>query len=724
MLQGGWVIGQTSFGGMAKMSAPRDYLIHCRQMFSANKAAMLLIDLDSGAVVDASAGACKYYGYSLPELTALTIFDINILSQDETVVDILKFRTESKDSSEFQQRLASGEVRDVEVYSTQIHTEERDLLYLTIYDITERKQIAEALEAHLIALTQPLGDMETITFETLFDLGDIQHLQDAFSDATGVAAIITHVDGSPITKASNFTRLCGEIIRSSKKGCENCFLSAASLGRLHTEGPMVQPCLSAGLWDAGTSISVGGKHIANWLIGQVRDGTQDEDHIRSYAREIEVDEEEAVAAFNEVPAMSHKQFSAVANALFVTAKQLSNTAFQNVRQARYISERDRAESNLRRAQKMDALGQLTSGISHDFNNVLGIILGNVSLLERYVRDNEKALQRVDTIKSAACRAADLTSRLLGFSRIQTSEVAITNINETIENMGELASSSVTPEVTIEYKLAPELWLTEVNLGELQDTLLNLIINARDAMPGGGRISVETNNCTVDADSYSRNGHVKPGKYVELTISDTGSGISEEQIDSIFEPFYTTKPEGKGTGLGLAMVFGFTQRSNGHIEVQSSFGVGTSFRIYLPRNGGVDQSNKEGEQQSERLPRGSETILVVDDEKGLLDLAQEILRELGYRVLTASDGLQALEIIVEERDILLLFSDVVMPSGIDGYELSEQATTIRPDLKVLLTSGYTEKTAVSSGQVRVNENLLRKPYNLSEMAQKVRELLDE
>jgi len=574
------------------MSIPKDYSIHCRQMFSANKAVMLLIDIDSGAVVDASAGACKYYGYSLPELMALTIFDINILSQDETVVEILKPGNESKDGAEFQQRLASGEVRDVEVYSTQIHTDERDLLYLTIYDITERKQIAEALEAHLLALTQPLGDMETITFETLFNLDDIQHLQDAFSNATGVAAIITHVDGNPITKPSNFTRLCGEIIRSSKKGCENCFLSAASLGRLHAEGPMVQPCLSAGLWDAGTSISAGGKHIANWLIGQVRDGTQDEDHIREYAREIEVDEEEAVAAFNEVPAMSHKQFSSVANALFVTAKHLSNSAFQNVQQARYISERDQAEHNLRRAQKMDALGQLAGGIAHDFNNILSIILGNVSLLECDVTDQDKVLKRVNTIRKNASRAADLTSRLLGFSRGQSPGFVRTNINDIIKGMDELVSRSTTSKVKIECRLAQDLWLTAINPGDLQDALLNLFINARDAMPGGGQILVETNNRIFDADYFSRNGDVKPGEYVELSVSDTGSGISEEKIDSIFEPFFTTKPEGKGTGLGLAMVFGFTQRSNGYINVHSELGIGTTFRVYLPKSRDAEQPDDE------------------------------------------------------------------------------------------------------------------------------------
>ena len=392
--------------------------------------------------------------------------------------------------------------------------------------------------------------------------------------------------------------------------------------------------------------------------------------------------------------------------------------------ARDITEEQLMEKQIRRIQKLDAVGQLTGGIAHDFNNILGIILGNITLLEQQLKGEEPALKRIQTIKKSSERAATLTKQLLGFSRKQAAQTSVININRVIDNMENLISRSVTPAVEIEHKFSAELWLTDIDPGDFEDALLNLVINARDAMPGGGSLLLETANCTLDAAYCTQHPDIAPGNYVELAVSDTGEGMSPEVQEGIFEPFFTTKAQGKGTGLGLAMVFGFAKRSNGHIKVYSELGYGTTFRLYLPRATGQDRLVSTADKKVDVLPKGAEIILAVDDEPDLLDIVKQSLQSLGYRVLTAEDGVQALRLLEKEADIKLLFSDVVMPGGMNGYELAVRAGRSRPDLKVLLTSGYTGKIAVDEHLVQFRENLLSKPYDLSTLAQKVRDLLGE
>ena len=385
--------------------------------------------------------------------------------------------------------------------------------------------------------------------------------------------------------------------------------------------------------------------------------------------------------------------------------------------------REKAEAAQRCSQKMDAIGQLTGGIAHDFNNILAIILGNLEILDEQIAADDKALKRIDAMRKASLRAADLTKQLLSFSRSRATQQAVTDINQVINEMESLIAHSLTPEVEMEHHFADKLWLTEIDPGDFKDTLLNLSINARDAMAGHGHLIFETRNTTLDANYCAQNIDVKPGQYVELSVSDNGKGISADQQEHIFEPFFTTKDQGKGTGLGLAMVYGFVKRSGGHIKVYSEPGIGTTFRLYLPRAHGKEQLIKQNDAQNETLPRGQETILAVDDEAMLLEVTQDSLEGLGYRVLTASDGQQALELLDEDTAIDLLFTDVVMPGGINGYELAERATTIRPDLKVLLTSGYTEKVMLHKGYARFNDSLLSKPYNRADLAKRVRAMLD-
>ncbi len=402
------------------------------------------------------------------------------------------------------------------------------------------------------------------------------------------------------------------------------------------------------------------------------------------------------------------------------------TTYNTMAQRREEAEKllRKTEKNLSHSQKMDAIGQLTGGIAHDFNNLLCIIQGNLELLERQTAGDDKAHKRIENIQNSTQRAADLTSQLLGFSRRQAEHVTVTNINQIIQEMENLISRSVTPQVEVQLHFAENLWLTAIDTGDFQDTLINLVLNARDAMSGRGQLTLETQNCYLDAAYCSLNPGANPGEYVQLAVSDNGEGMSGERQNRIFEPFFTTKAQGKGTGLGLAMVFGFIKRCKGHIKVYSEPNIGTTFRIYLPKAEAENLPDKQTKIQTGKLPRGIETLLAVDDEADLLELAKESLQEQGYRVITATNGNQALEKLTEEPSIKLLFSDIVMPGGINGYELAEQATRQYPELKVLLTSGYTEKSVAHNGQARFNANLLSKPYSQAELIQQVRALLDE
>lgn len=401
-----------------------------------------------------------------------------------------------------------------------------------------------------------------------------------------------------------------------------------------------------------------------------------------------------------------------------TAFNLMSSAISNE-----MSKRKRAEDIQRRSQKMDAIGQLTGGIAHDFNNLLGIILGNIELLEEYTQLDEKSLKRIKTIEKAGLRAAKLTRQLLTFSRKEPGQVSIVNINHIINEMTEIISRSLTPGIKVQYLLSEDLWKTEIDKGDFEDALVNMCLNARDSMAEHGSLKIQTHNVNLDEDYCSHIAGLNPGEYINVSITDTGEGIADNLKDRIFEPFYTTKDQGKGTGLGLAMVYAFVKRSHGFIKCDSEVGTGTTFQIYLPKKQHETITQKHYEQSDNDLISGKETILVVDDETDLLNLACEMLKSLGYDVLKANDGNEALKQLSKHPDINLLFSDIVMPNGINGYELAEQATALNKDIKVLLTSGFTDKAKHQNAKYIFSENLLNKPYSHKDLANRIRLMLD-
>jgi len=400
----------------------------------------------------------------------------------------------------------------------------------------------------------------------------------------------------------------------------------------------------------------------------------------------------------------------------------------NIYVAEDITDQKKNEEILRNSQKMDAVGQLTGGVAHDFNNLLGVIMGNLELLRVTLSDKPKELKRIDNALTGAMRGAQLTRKLLNFSRQSHKGQEITYINSFIEDLYELIAKSVTAKIQVETHLSENLWPVKIEPGDFEDAILNLSLNARDAMPKGGMLVIETANKYLDAKYVNQHPNISEGDYVMISISDTGTGIGEEIRKKIFDPFYTTKEFGKGTGLGLSMVYGFVQRSKGHIQLYSEEGSGSSFHIYLPRT--IEEQDVQINEEQEQLEQlgGDETILIVDDEVALSEAAKEYLQILGYQTLVANSTKEALNILSKNDSIDLIFSDVVMP-GADGFELSFAAVKLKPSIKILLTSGFSSKhMEYTNGKqkiyLKLAENLLGKPYNLNELAVAVRHTLDE
>ena len=386
---------------------------------------------------------------------------------------------------------------------------------------------------------------------------------------------------------------------------------------------------------------------------------------------------------------------------------------------RDVTERRQLDEQLRRAQKMEALGQLTGGVAHDFNNLLQVIGGNLQLLGRDIGGNERAEGRVRNALAGVSRGAKLASQLLAFGRRQPLQPKVVNIGRFVTGMDEMLRRALGEEIELETVVAGGLWNTLIDPNQIENALLNLAINARDAMEGVGKLTIETSNASLDA-HYAAQNETTPGQFVLIAVSDTGSGIPPEILDRVFDPFFSTKPEGRGTGLGLSMVYGFVRQSGGHIKLYSEVGQGTTVKIYLPR--AHEQEEALGEARAAPARGGSEAILVVEDDEEVRETAVSLLSELGYRVLKSRDAASALSVIESGAEVDLLFTDVVMPGPLRSPELARRAKALRPDLAVLFTSGYTENAIVHGGRLDPGVELLPKPYTREELARKVRRVL--
>ncbi|WP_336490089.1 hybrid sensor histidine kinase/response regulator [Methylobacterium nigriterrae] len=391
-----------------------------------------------------------------------------------------------------------------------------------------------------------------------------------------------------------------------------------------------------------------------------------------------------------------------------------------------VSRRRDAEDALGQAQKMEALGQLTGGIAHDFNNLLQVIVGYIDILaaglEKPNADRGRLSRAADNIRQAAERATTLTQQLLAFARKQRLEGRAVNLNTLLEGMSDMVGRSLGEQVDIEFRLADDLWTCRVDPTQTEVAILNVLINARDAMPEGGRVVITTENCTIEESDITGIGPLKAGRYVRVCIADTGGGIPPSVLARVMDPFFTTKEEGKGTGLGLSMVYGFAKQSGGAAQIDSTLGEGTTVRLSFPATGGEDPGLQRPVHRAIDRP-GTETILIVDDREDVAELARTILRDFGYTTLTAANGRAALEILDSTETIDLLFSDLIMPGGMNGVVLAREARKRQPRLKVLLTTGYAEASLERTDAGGSEFDILNKPYRRTELIRRVRAVLD-
>jgi PAS domain S-box-containing protein len=383
-----------------------------------------------------------------------------------------------------------------------------------------------------------------------------------------------------------------------------------------------------------------------------------------------------------------------------------------------------AQDALRQSQKMEAVGQLTGGIAHDFNNMLAVVIGSLELLGRRLSgDDERAQRYVDAASEGARRAALLTQRLLAFSRQQPLQPEPIDANKLVAAMSDFLRHSIGGDVRLETVLAGGLWRTHADPNQLENVILNLAVNARDAMPGGGRLTIETQNAHLDERYNAAHLDAAPGHYVLIAVSDTGAGMALDVVEKAFDPFFTTKAVGKGTGLGLSQVYGFVKQSGGHVNIYSEPGHGTTIKIYLPRlHGEGDIEVGTAAETSLALGDRREVVLVVEDEPAVRQFSLDALSELGYQVLEADSAANALRLLEAHPEIVLLFTDVIMPD-VNGAKLAEQARRLRPDLKVLFTTGYTRNAVVHNGVLDAGVDLIGKPFTLEALSAKLRAVLE-
>lgn len=413
------------------------------------------------------------------------------------------------------------------------------------------------------------------------------------------------------------------------------------------------------------------------------------------------------------------QVATVADRGFVVRDQ-NGKAIRMVGSMLDVTERMELEQRLRESQKLEAVGHLTGGVAHDFNNLLTVILGNAEMMAEQATDPEQKLM-ADMTVLAATRGSELTRRLLAFARRQPLNPKATDLNQLAEAMKELIRRTLPEDIELVFSLATDLGVAELDASELDAALLNLVVNARDAMPDGGKLTIETTNTVLDQHYAEQHAEVNAGHYVMICVSDTGTGMSPDVLQRVFEPFFTTKSAGKGSGLGLSMVFGFTKQSGGHINIYSELNEGTSVKLYFPRVSGMQQTSYQP--ASDLLPEeGQEHILIAEDDDLVLQHLERQLRSLGYRVTATRSGPEALQALALHDDIALLLTDIVMPGGMNGRELADKARETHPTLNVLFTSGYTENAIVHHGRLDPGVELLSKPYTRLELATKVQHIL--
>jgi PAS domain S-box-containing protein len=476
-------------------------------------------------------------------------------------------------------------------------------------------------------------------------------------------------------------------------------------------------------WNPGAERIKG--YSAEEIIGQHFSRFYTEDDRRKGVPQTALAAAERTGKFEAVGSRVRKDGSTfLANVVINAIHAPSGSLLGFAKITRDITEKTAVEDQLRQAQKMEAVGHLTGGVAHDFNNLLTVIMGNLDHLERILPPAQLTDRLISSALRGATRAAMLTQQLLAFSRRQPLLPEVLSVNKLVAGMSDLMRRTIGEAIFVETVLAGGLWSTLADSNQLENALINIAINARDAMPDGGMLTIETANTHLD-DAYARmNDEVRPGQYVGIFITDTGTGMAPETAAQAFEPFFTTKEIGQGTGLGLSQVYGFIKQSSGHVRIYSEVGEGTTVKLYLPRYRGAEDLTDESA-ETRGVPRGrAEVVLVVEDDPDVRDYTVEMVSDLGYTVLSAVDGASALRQLDSHREVALIFTDVVLSGGMNGRQLAEQALRRRPRLKVLYTTGYARNAIVHQGRLDPGVEVIFKPFTYSNIAAKLRQILDD
>ncbi|MGA9670193.1 MAG: PAS domain S-box protein, partial [Terracidiphilus sp.] len=394
-----------------------------------------------------------------------------------------------------------------------------------------------------------------------------------------------------------------------------------------------------------------------------------------------------------------------------------------VRMFEDISERTAIEQQLRQAQKMEAVGQLTGGIAHDFNNLLSIIICNLELLRENLAPGSEDLEMNDMALDASLRGAELIKQLLAFSRKQNLDPKRIEVNQLVKSMMSLLARSLGEQVEIVLEMTPEVWPAMADPVQLQTALVNLATNARDAMPNGGKLVIQTANASLDESYVQQFADLNAGEYVMVTVTDSGQGMTPETVERAFDPFFTTKPAGVGTGLGLSMVFGFVKQSGGHVRIYSEPGLGTTVRLYLPRSTAKESVLKSPAEVQKRRKAGGARILIVEDSRDLARSAHRVLSDAGYDAMVATNASEALALLQDSASFDILFTDIILTRGANGIELAQEAVKLKPGIKVLFSSGFSEAALRESGKAVVAGHFLAKPYRKEELVARIHRLVE-
>ncbi len=590
-------------------------------------------------------------------------------------------------------------------------------------EIKERKRTEEALresERHLRLkldyLLSPGKDIRDFSLDSLIDINTLQEIQDTFANTTGLASLICDLEGKPITKPSNFCKLC-DIIRKTETGLCECMLADKLIGEKSKKlmKPIYTKCGVCGIIQACAPIIVGDIHIATWLIGQVNIGGIDKKRVIDYCTRIGADVDYALESVDEIRQFDEGKFESILSLLWSFAKNLSLLGFNNLKLAKELVERERLESEIIKTRKLESIGILAGGIAHDFNNILTSIIGNISLAKYYLSEENALYKIITNAEIASERAKDLTHQLLTFSKGGAPIKKTTSITDLIKDSARFVLKG--SNVKCEFIMPDDVSPVEVDIGQMNQVINNLIINANQAMPNGGIITVSCENINIEEKNKFS---LKPGNYVKISVADKGIGIPEQIISKIFDPYFTTKE--KGSGLGLATTYSIIKKHDGHINVESQVGIGTTFHIYLP----VSSKKIDKTDKTDVLIKGTGKILIMDDNTMLRNTVADMLESLGYTPICTSNGSEAIdvykEMLEQENPFDLVIMDLIIPGALGGKEATQKIIQIHKDAKIIVSSGYSNDPIMANFKDYGFCGVLKKPVNIEELSTTIASIL--